>query len=54
MLSIVDEPNTLRILTSTEGFTRERLNRAASRLPLSQIQKLREWAIENRHRTSTV
>ncbi len=52
MLSIVDSPEVLRILTSTEGFTRERLNLAARRLPLSQQRKLREWAIENRSSTA--
>ena len=52
MLSLVDSPQMLAILTSTEGFTRQRLNLAASRLPLSQRQKIREWAMENRRSTA--
>ncbi len=53
MLSMVDSPQMLRILTSTEGFTRQRLNRAASRLPLSKWRQIRGWAIENQQLSST-
>ena len=53
MLSRVDSPQMLQALASIEGFTSERLNRAARRLPLSQVQKIRKWAIENQHRTSS-
>ncbi len=53
MLSMVDSPQMLRILTSTEGFTRQRLNRAASRLPLSKWREIREWAYANQQLRST-
>ena len=52
MLSMIDSPEALLILTSVEGFTRQRLNLAVARLSLTQRQKIKEWVIENRRSTA--